>query len=56
LLLTALIDVAALEAIALPVTTITLYLALVLFFDGPLRLFVAAFLLHTVIEKAATLT
>jgi hypothetical protein len=55
-LLTALIDVAALEAIALPVTTITLYLVLVLFVDGPRRLFIAAFLLHTVIEKAATLT
>jgi energy-converting hydrogenase Eha subunit C len=56
LLLTALIDVAALEAIAFPVTTIMLYLVLLLFVDGPRRFFITIFLLHTVIEKAATLT
>jgi hypothetical protein len=56
LLLTALIDVAALEAFALHVTTITLYLVLLLFADGPHRLIITIFLLPTVIEKAATLT
>jgi hypothetical protein len=55
LLLTALIDVAALEAIALPVTTTTLYLVLLLFVDGPRRLFITI-LLCTVIKKAAALT